>query len=239
MNLKLPKHIAIILDGNGRWAKKRNLPRSEGHRKGGENLRNLIDYILEFEIPYISLYTFSTENWKRPKSEIITLWKLMKEFFQKYLEECNQKGICIKVSGDITKLPKENQKILLEVIEKTKKNKNLIANFCINYGSHNEIVHTFNQILIERIEHYKKNSKIKKISEKDIEKHLYTYPLPPVDLLIRPGGECRISNFLLWQSAYAEIYFTEVLWPDFSKNDLLNALEWFSKRERRYGGLGN
>jgi undecaprenyl diphosphate synthase len=234
---QLPKHIAIILDGNGRWAKQRNLPRSEGHRQGGENLKKLIDVILELEIPYISLYTFSTENWKRPKSEIQSLWNLLQEFFTKYLEECIQKQICIKVSGDISKLPKASQEILNKAVQETKKNKRLLANFCINYGSQQEILRAVNQIIQIKIEQYKNTGKISDVKIKEFEKHLYTYPLPSVDLLIRPGGEQRISNFLLWQCAYAELYFTDVLWPDFSREELFKALEWYSGRERRFGGL--
>jgi undecaprenyl diphosphate synthase len=234
---QLPKHIAIILDGNGRWAKQRNLPRSEGHRQGGENLKKLIDVILELEIPYISLYTFSTENWKRPKSEIQSLWNLLQEFFTKYLEECKQKQICIKVSGDISKLPKASQEILNKAVQETKKNKRLLANFCINYGSQQEILRAVNQIIQIKIEQYKNTGKISDVKIKEFEKHLYTYPLPSVDLLIRPGGEQRISNFLLWQCAYAELYFTDVLWPDFSREELFKALEWYSGRERRFGGL--
>jgi undecaprenyl diphosphate synthase len=234
---RLPKHIAIILDGNGRWAKQRNLPRSEGHRQGGENLKKLIDVILELEIPYISLYTFSTENWKRPKSEIQSLWNLLQEFFTKYLEECKQKQICIKVSGDISKLPKASQEILNKAVQGTKKNKRLLANFCINYGSQQEILRAVNQIIQIKIEQYKNTGKISDVKIKEFEKHLYTYPLPSVDLLIRPGGEQRISNFLLWQCAYAELYFTDVLWPDFSREELFKALEWYSGRERRFGGL--
>jgi Undecaprenyl pyrophosphate synthetase (EC 2.5.1.31) len=234
---QLPKHIAIILDGNGRWAKQRNLPRSEGHRQGGENLKKLIDVILELEIPYISLYTFSTENWKRPKSEIQSLWKLLQEFFTKYLEECKQKQICIKVSGDISKLPKATQEILNKAVQETKKNKRLLANFCINYGSHQEILRAVNQIIQIKIEQYKNTGKISDVKIKEFEKNFYTYPLPSVDLLIRPGGEQRISNFLLWQCAYAELYFTDVLWPDFSREELFKALEWYSGRERRFGGL--
>ena len=234
---RLPKHIAIILDGNGRWAKQRNLPRSEGHRQGGENLKKLVDVILELEIPYISLYTFSTENWKRPKSEIQSLWNLLQEFFTKYLEECKQKQICIKVSGDISKLPKASQEILNKAVQETKKNKRLLANFCINYGSKQEILRAVNQIIQIKIEQYKNTGKISDIKIKEFEKHLYTYPLPSVDLLIRPGCEQRISNFLLWQCAYAELYFTDVLWPDFSREELFKALEWYSGRERRFGGL--
>jgi undecaprenyl diphosphate synthase len=234
---RLPKHIAVILDGNGRWAKQRNLPRSEGHRQGGENLKKLIDVILELEIPYISLYTFSTENWKRPKSEIQSLWNLLQEFFTKYLEECKQKQICIKVLGDISKLPKASQEILNKAVQETKKNKRLLANFCINYGSQQEILRAVNQIIQIKIEQYKNTGKISDVKIKEFEKHLYTYPLPSVDLLIRPGGEQRISNFLLWQCAYAELYFTDVLWPDFSREELFKALEWYSGRERRFGGL--
>jgi len=234
---QLPKHIAIILDGNGRWAKQRNLPRSEGHRQGGENLKKLIDVVLELQIPYISLYTFSTENWKRPKSEIQNLWKLLKEFFTKYLEECKEKQICIKVSGDISKLPKSSQEILDIAVQETKKNKRLVANFCINYGSQQEIIRAVNQIIKNKIEHFKNTGKISDVKIKEFEKYLYTYPLPSVDLLIRPGGEQRISNFMLWQCAYAEIYFTNVLWPDFSQEELFNALKWYSERERRFGGL--
>jgi undecaprenyl diphosphate synthase len=234
---RLPKHIAIILDGNGRWAKQRNLPRSEGHRQGGENLKKLVDVILELEIPYISLYTFSTENWKRPKSEIQSLWNLLQEFFTKYLEECKQKQICIKVSGDISKLPKASQEILNKAVQETKKNKRLLANFCINYGSQQEILRAVNQIIQIKIEQYKNTGKISDVKIKEFEKHLYTYPLPSVDLLIRPGCEQRISNFLLWQCAYAELYFTDVLWPDFSREELFKALEWYSGRERRFGGL--
>jgi len=234
---RLPKHIAIILDGNGRWAKQRNLPRSEGHKQGGENLKKLLDVILELQIPYISLYTFSTENWKRPNSEIQSLWNLLQEFFTKYLEECKQKQICIKVSGDISKLPKASQEILNKAVQETKKNKRLIANFCINYGSQQEILRAVNQIVRIKLEQYKNTGKISDVKIKEFEKHLYTYPLPSVDLLIRPGGEQRISNFLLWQCAYAELYFTDVLWPDFSREELFKALEWYSGRERRFGGL--
>lgn len=234
---ELPKHIAVILDGNGRWAKLRKLPRSEGHRKGGENLKKFIDLILELQIPYISLYTFSTENWKRPITEIQNLWYLMRDFFHEYLDECIQKGIRIKVSGDISKLPKANQTILIEAIQKTKKNNKLIANFCINYGSQQEILHAVNQLFEKKLN--TSNIKFNKVKVKELEKYFYTYPLPPVDLLIRPGGEFRISNFLLWQCAYAELYFTDVLWPDFSKEDLDKALEWYQNRERRFGGLSS
>ncbi|MCS7205037.1 MAG: polyprenyl diphosphate synthase [Leptospiraceae bacterium] len=234
---KLPKHVAIILDGNGRWAQRRNLPRTEGHRKGGENLRKLIDVVLELQIPYISLYTFSTENWKRPKSEVQFLWQLMKEFFQKYIDECIEKQISIKVSGDTQKLPIENQQVLNEAVAKTKIFGKLIVNFCINYGSQQEILHACNVLLEQKIEQYKKTGYYTKADIEEFEKCLYTYPLPPVDLLIRPGGEKRISNFLLWQNAYAEIYFTDTLWPDFTKEDLIKALDWYSTRQRKFGGL--
>ncbi len=233
----LPQHIAIILDGNGRWAKKQNLPRTEGHKQGGENLRKLIDVIIKLKIPFVSLYVFSTENWKRPKNEVVSLWQLMYDFFSKYLNECMKKGIQIKISGDVTKLPLKNQEIIRKVVNETKNNKKLVANFCINYGSQQEIVNTCNALIEKKVKEFQQKKKIKKATLKDFEKSLSTYPLPPVDLLIRPGGEVRISNFLLWQLAYAELYFTEVLWPDFSEEDLLKAIEWFSRRKRRFGGI--
>ncbi len=233
-----PRHVAIILDGNGRWAKKRGLSRSEGHRAGGEALDRILDDFLEVGIPAVSLYAFSTENWKRPRAEIQGLWKLMKEFFSSRLERCLEKGIRIHASGDLSKLPVANRKLIEHVVEKTKKNKVLTANFCVNYGSMDEIAHAVTEIVRERLELAKKGKRGDgAVSIKEIERHLYTHPLPPVDLLVRPGGEKRLSNFLLWQCAYAELYFTDVLWPDFSRKDLSAALKWYRSRPRKFGGL--
>jgi len=235
-----PRHVGIILDGNGRWAKRRGIARSEGHRAGGEALDRLLDSVLELNIPFISLYAFSTENWKRPKSEVQALWKLMKEFFSSRLERCIEKGIRVHASGDLSRLPAANRNLIAEVIEKTKSNRNLTANFCVNYGSQHEILHAVTRIVEERINFFRKGKGEKArapVTQNELEKNLYTYPLPPVDLLVRPGGEKRLSNFLLWQSAYAELYFTDTLFPDFGKRQLNAAVKWFKTRPRKFGGL--
>ncbi len=236
---KLPCHVGVILDGNGRWAQNRNLSRSEGHRAGGETLDQLLHCFTKFEIPVVSLYLFSTENWKRPLEEIDTLWELMNEFFQKRMKKCQKLGVQIRVSGNLEKLPSKNRINLEKIIDETKSFTKLIANFCINYGSKHEILHACNSILKKRLKFYQQGKKKKAttyIDTKELESHFYTCGLPPVDLLIRTGGEKRISNFLLWQSAYAEIYLTKTLWPDFTEEELTHSLHWFESRERRFGG---
>ncbi len=234
--VKLPKHVAFILDGNGRWAQQRDLPRSEGHRAGGETLDILLDFVRKIGIPNFSLYAFSTENWKRPVDEIRSLWKLLEEFFTQRLERCHHLGIRVIVSGDTSKLPKSVRTIIEEVVEKTKGYKSLKANFCINYGSHDEILRACNLILKSRLTANEKLRK-KKVTLKEIEKNLYTADLPPVDLLIRTGGEKRLSNFMLWQVAYAEIFITDTLFPDFHLSELINILNWYQERHRRFGAL--
>jgi undecaprenyl diphosphate synthase len=237
------KHIAIILDGNGRWAEKRGLSRSEGHKEGAHNLDRMLEYFLTLNIPYISLYAFSTENWKRPVAEISGIWKLLNHFFKVRLDHCVKNGIHIKVSGDLSKLPKLTQSAIRIASAKTGKSKaRLTANFCINYGSRNEILHAAGEIVNERISLFKNgklSDAVKPVNEEELSSHLYTSPLPDVDLMIRPGGESRISNFLLWQSAYAEIYVTPVLWPDFNEKELDKAIRWYKKRDRRFGGLSD
>ena len=237
---KLPQHVAVILDGNGRWAKKKGLPRSAGHRAGGENLRRLLKKVVDLGIPLVSLYAFSTENWKRPPTEIKALWALLEEFFESYLPECLRLGIRIQISGSLSKLPAKSKKRIEEAVFKTSHCSKLIANFCINYGSHEEILRACNALIQKRLDLYEKGEGKKakaQIKQKEFEDCLYTKGLPPVDLLIRTGGEMRISNFLLWQSAYAEIYVTESFWPDFSYENLIEALLCFEKRQRRFGGL--
>ena len=236
---RLPRHIGVILDGNGRWAQSRNLPRSAGHRAGGETLDQLLECFIKFKIPVVSLYLFSTENWKRPLGEINTLWDLMNEFFQERMEQCRKLGIQVRVSGNLDKLPSENRINLEKISSATKSFTELIANFCINYGSKHEILHACNAILNKRLKLYQQGKKKKAstyIDIKEMESHFYTCGLPPVDLLIRTGGEKRISNFLLWQSAYAEIYLTKTLWPDFTEDELTQSLHWFQSRERKFGG---
>jgi undecaprenyl diphosphate synthase len=237
------QHMAIILDGNGRWAQQRGLSRSEGHKEGARNLDRMLEYVLTLDIPYISLYAFSTENWKRPKDEVATIWKLLSEFLKARLDNCIKNGIKIKVSGDLSRLPKVTQAAIRLATSKTGgANSRLTANFCINYGSRNEILNSVNEIVNERVRLFQNGKKTEALlpaTEEEFSSHLYTYPMPDVDLLIRPGGESRISNFLLWQSAYAEIYVTPVLWPDFNEKELDKALRWFKKRDRRFGGLAD
>lgn len=229
----IPRHVAIILDGNGRWAEKRGLSRSEGHKAGGEALDRLLGDALKEGISIVSLYAFSTENWKRPKAEIQAIWSLMREFFQTRFDRCMELGIRVTASGDLSRLPALNRRLIADVIKKTAGNKALTANFCVNYGSYDEILHAASAIVQERV----KAKNAKPVLRAEFEKHLYTHPLPPVDLLVRPGGEQRLSNFLLWQCAYAELYFTETLWPDFGKKQLLAALKWYRSRPRKFGGL--
>ena len=237
---KLPQHIAVILDGNGRWAKQRNYKRSQGHRAGAERLNELLEFVLDLGIPCVSLYAFSTENWKRPQTEIRSLWKLLDEYFTQNLQRCLDLGIQVRVAGDMRKLPQRTQKQLQGVVSQTARQTKMIANFCINYGAHEEILQACQNVINSRLALYaQKESKraAAKLTKKEFEKQLYTFNLSPVDLLIRPGGEYRISNFLLWQCAYAELYFSSTLWPDFSAQELWKALLWFQERQRRYGGL--
>lgn len=235
MNWKLPEHIAIIMDGNGRWATQRGLPRKEGHKRGSETIISLMDIALEIGLKNISLYAFSTENWKRPITEVHAIFNLLDTFIEERLEEIHSKNVRIWHSGSPKKIPSKSYKKIQNAMKTTAKNKKLNINFCLNYGSHEEILNAFHRIQEKR----KKNGKSleKEISKKELEENLYTYPLPEVDLMIRTGGESRISNFLLWQVAYAELYFTDTLWPDFNRESLVSALDWYSGRIRKFGGL--
>ncbi len=224
----LPKHIAIIMDGNGRWAKKRNLPRVFGHRAGIKAVRQTVEACRELGISCLSLYAFSTENWQRPKTEIRTLMKLLYKYLKKEKEKLKKNDIRLVISGDIKVLPKKIQKAIKDVIEYTKDCKKMILNLCLNYGARQEIVNAINKII---------SKKYSFIDESIISKHLYTYDLPDPDLLIRTSGELRISNFMLWQIAYTELYFTDVLWPDFTKEELYKAINSYKNRERRFGGI--
>jgi len=231
----LPSHVALIMDGNGRWATSRNLPRKEGHKEGSFAIDRLLETSLELGLKNISVYAFSTENWKRPISEINSIFELLDFFIEDRLQKIHERGIRVLHSGAPSKIPFSSQKKIQKAIDLTANNTVLNLNFCLNYGGHEEIIHAFNEILLKR-----KNSKMnpdKEITIQDVEENLYTHPLPPVDLLIRTAGEQRVSNFLLWQIAYAEIYFTNTLWPDFNREALLSALEWYEKRVRKFGGL--
>ncbi|HOO71640.1 MAG TPA: isoprenyl transferase [Spirochaetota bacterium] len=226
----VPAHIAIIMDGNGRWAKKHSLPRLEGHRKGSDVVEPIADAALELGIKALTLYAFSTENWIRPDSEVAGLWTLLDIYFQMKLPTIMEKGIRIKHSGMLEKIPAATRRNIVNALEKTRKNNKLILNFCLNYGGRQEIVSAVNTWLENR----RGNAKLR---PDDIKKNLYTGDLPDVDLLIRTSGEYRISNFLLWQLAYTELVFLDVLWPDFRPRHLYKAIYLYQNRERRFGGI--
>ena len=224
----MPKHIAIIMDGNGRWAKARNKERTFGHVEGTKNVLNIAIAAKDFGVKVLTLYAFSTENWARPKSEVAFLMKLPKVFIDEYLKELMDNNIKIQTIGHYQKLPKETVKVLDYAIAQTKNNDGMILNFALNYGSKDEIVHSVNTLLKQGKTH---------VTMQDIEEHLMTADLLDVDLCIRTSGEQRLSNFLLWQLAYAELYFTDVAWPDFDKDQLALAINKYRHRERRFGGL--
>jgi len=225
--LKIPSHIAIIMDGNRRWARKKGLPLVYGHKKGVESVKNIIKVAKETGIKYLTLYAFSTENWNRSKNEVRALMFLLKSVIREYVDELYANNIQLKVSGRISELPYNLSSEINKAVEYLKDKKEMVLNIAINYGGRLEIIDAVNTII-------KKG--IKKIDEKEFSRYLYTYPLPDPDLIIRTSGEMRISNFLLWQSAYSEFYITDTLWPDFSKEDFLKAIKEYSKRERRMGG---
>lgn len=229
---KLPQHLAIIMDGNGRWAKQKGFLRTIGHENGATAVKRIIEQCARLGIPYLTLYAFSTENWNRPKFEVDMLMKLLVKALRKELKTLQENNIKLNAIGNLNLLPEAVRKELTEVLEKTKNNTGLTLSLALSYGSRTELIEATKQ-LCNKV----KNNiiSIDAIDESVINEHLYTHNLPDVDLLIRTSGEQRISNFLLWQIAYAELYFTEVLWPDFSNEHLFKALETYQNRERRYG----
>ncbi|MFD0863651.1 isoprenyl transferase [Sungkyunkwania multivorans] len=228
----LPKHIAIIMDGNGRWAKKKGKLRVFGHENGTKAVRRTVEACAELGIENLTMYAFSTENWNRPKIEVETLMRLLVSSLKKELKTLSENNIRLNAIGNTSSLPSQAQKELQEVIEKTKDNNRMTLTLALSYGSREEMKHAVKEIATK----VKNNIiQVDAIDETIINKHLYTHNLPDVDLMIRTSGEHRISNFLLWQIAYAELYFTEVLWPDFSEEDLYSALLNYQKRERRFG----
>jgi len=230
---KLPQHLAIIMDGNGRWAKKKGLPRSIGHREGAKAVKRVIANCLDFNIPILTLFAFSTENWKRPRNEIAYLLKLFERVLSKEKANLIKNNIKINFIGRLNDLPNSLNDKMNELCESTKGNNKLILNIAVNYGGRAEIVDAINSIIL-KID--KKNLNIEEINEDTIRDNLYTYNLPDPDLLIRTAGEMRISNFMIWQIAYTEFWVTPVLWPDFDKNNLIEAIINFQKRVRKYGG---
>ena len=229
---RLPKHIAIIMDGNGRWAKLRNQPRVFGHREGAKSVRKVVEAATRLGINNLTLYAFSTENWNRPKHEIKTLMKLLVSALKREQGLMKKNNIRLNAIGHTDMMPENVQHELKEVLDETKTNTGLVLTLALSYGARQEI-----QRAIQEISHKVKNNiiSVENVDEDIINKHLYTQNLPDVDLLIRTSGEVRISNFLLWQIAYAELYFTEELWPDFDETSLLNAISYYQLRERRFG----
>ena len=229
---RLPKHIAIIMDGNGRWAKLRNKPRVFGHREGAKSVRKIVEATARLGIKNLTLYAFSTENWNRPKQEVKTLMKLLVSALKRELVLMKKNNIKLNAIGHTDKMPENVQHELQEVLDETKTNTGLVLTLALSYGARQEI-----QRAIKEISYKVKNNiiSVENVDEDIINKHLYTQNLPDVDLLIRTSGEVRISNFLLWQIAYAELYFTEELWPDFDETSLHNAITDYQLRERRFG----
>jgi undecaprenyl diphosphate synthase len=229
---KLPQHIAIIMDGNGRWAKERGKPRVFGHKNGVKSVRDITEAAAEIGVPHLTLYAFSTENWNRPQFEVMALMNLLVETLRNEIETLNKNNIKLKAIGDISKLPKSTYKALIEGIENTKNNTRLTLTLALNYSSKWEIVEA-----TKKISQLVKNNEISidDITEDYFETALDTYGTPHPDLLIRTSGELRLSNFLLWQLAYAEFHFTEILWPDFDKNHFYKAIADYQNKERRFG----
>lgn len=225
---RIPEHVAIIMDGNGRWAKKRGLPRMVGHRKGIKRLKEIVPAAKDYGIKILTLFAFSTENWDRPKREIHGLFRALERYLRDEVEELQKNGIHLHPIGRLEKLPPFLQEELSRVERITKNNKGIILNLALNYGGRSDIVDAVKKIIASRPE---------KIDEETFSKYLYTSGQPDPDLLIRTGGEMRISNFLLWQLAYSELWITPTLWPDFKKEDLLQAILGYQKRERRFGRI--
>ena len=230
--MAIPKHIAIIMDGNGRWAKAQGKKRTEGHKEGVKNVRSIAIYANSLGVKCLTLYAFSTENWKRPVEEVDYLMSLPKVFFHAYLKELMEKNIKVTMIGDIDRIPDEARKIFLDAIAKTSKNTGMILNFALNYGSRDEIV----KACMAFAKDYKAGL-VDTLTEESFNDYLMTAGLPDIDLLIRTSGEERISNFLLYQLAYSELIFRPEAWPDFNKQSLDACLEEFEHRSRRFGGL--
>ena len=229
---KLPDHIAVIMDGNGRWAKSKGKNRVFGHRNGTEAVQKIVEAAAKMGVKHLTLYAFSTENWNRPKQEVSTLMDLLIRALRRELAKMIKNNIQLKSIGNISQLPPEVEKELCDTIDKTKSNDGMVLTLALNYGARQELTHAMQQIASKV-----KNNIIspENVDETIINEHLYTQNLPPVDLLIRTSGEQRISNFLLWQIAYAELYFSEVLWPDFNEKHFEEAINSYQKRERRFG----
>jgi undecaprenyl diphosphate synthase len=231
---RLPRHIAVIMDGNGRWAKRRRLPRIAGHRAGIRAVRQAVEACARLGVPYLTLYAFSVENWKRPHTEVKLLMGLLREYLKKEIGELNKQNIRLGVIGRVAELPVPVQRDLQQALEQTRENSGLRLTLALNYGARAELIDAVRSLA----EHQQRNGSMT-IDETTFSQHLYTRDLPDPDLLIRTSGEMRLSNFLLWQVAYSEIWVTDTLWPDFTQQEFFNAILDFQQRERRYGGLSD
>ena len=226
----LPNHIAFIMDGNGRWAEKRGLPRLEGHRAGTETTHSIISYLDKLHIKYVTLYSFSTENWNRPQKEVSSLLTILEESLGEDTFELHQNNVRLRHLGRLERTPKQLKQVINWALKLTKNNNGMNLSFAFDYGGRLEILDAVRTIIAKDISP-------NEVDEKLFSRYLYTVGLPDVDLVIRTGGELRLSNFLLWQSAYSEYYFTEVLWPDFNTEEVEKALRVYSQRQRRFGSL--
>lgn len=233
MEQKMPNHVAIIMDGNGRWAQKRGLKRTKGHQKGAEVLKKISEYVYDKKIKVLSVFAFSTENWKRDKEEVDYLMDLFLKAFKDNFDAVKKKGVKVVFSGLKDKLSDKVVKAMEKMSEETKNNNNGVFNICLNYGGQDEIVNASKKISEDVLNG---NLSIDDINKDSFGKYLFN-DLPPIDLLIRTSGEYRISNFMLWQMAYAELYFTDTLWPDFDEKEMDKAIEAFCSRDRRFGGI--
>jgi len=224
----IPNHVAIIMDGNGRWARKRGLPRLAGHRAGVDNLRRILEACVEFGVKYLTIFAFSTENWERPVEEVRGLMNILEEVIDRELKELHKNGVQLRHLGHLEKLKPGIQEKVLQAIERTRDNNRLVLNVAWNYGGRDEIISAFKQIMADGIPS-------EEVSEDLVSHYLFTSGCPDPDLIIRTSGEFRVSNFLIWQGAYSEWYVTNIFWPDFGRDELLEALHDYARRERRFG----
>ena len=228
----LPRHIAIIMDGNGRWAKKRRMPRTAGHAVGAETFRKIATYCKDIGLDYLTVYAFSTENWKRPQEEVDAIMRLLEKYLLEAIEKMERDKVKMKFFGDTSVLSPRLRELIANTEEISKRFEGCQVNICLNYGGRDEIVRAMHRYAAEVADGRENN-----IDEAEVSDYLFSAGIPDPDLLIRPGGEYRLSNFLMWQSAYSELYFTETLWPDFDEKEINRAIAEFQRRERRYGGV--
>ena len=232
--MNVPQHIAIILDGNGRWAKKKGMPRSYGHTQGSKNVERICEDAYKMGVKYLTVYAFSTENWKRPKDEVDTLMNLLRNYMKTCLKTAEKNRMRVRVIGDKTALAEDIQKRIAELEEATKDNDGLCFQIALNYGSRDEMLRAMKRMAADCVDG---KVGLEQVDEVLFETYLDTHDIPDPDLMIRTSGEQRLSNYLLWQLAYSEFYFTDVLWPDFTKEDLAKAIEYYNCRDRRFGGV--